>query len=343
MRILLSIEHPAWAHQFHYIIKELEKQGHTVKVVAINKDRDLELLNAFQIKYEVISNTPGNNSYEKALIFLSTTISIFFISLKFRPDLYIGRASPMITINNFILRKKHVVFDDSEPSKFLLLLCKLFSNIIITPKYFSLDLGKKQVRIDSYKELFYLHPKYFHPKPDILNYLNIKKGERLILVRFVSWTAHHDTGQHGIISKSELIHKLEKYGKVFISSEKPLTNELEKYKLKVPIERIHDVLSYADIFISDSQTMTTEAAMLGTPAIRCNSFVGKKDMSNFNELEKRYKLIYNVNNEKDIIKITSNLLNDSDLKSEWNLKRNKLLVDKIDPTKFFLDTINKYL
>jgi predicted glycosyltransferase len=39
--------------------------------------------------------------------------------------------------------------------------------------------------------------------------------------------------------------------------------------------------------------MTTEAAVLGTPAIRCNSFVGKRDMGNFIELEKKYGLIFN--------------------------------------------------
>ena len=30
MKILISIEHPAWAHQFKYLIRELEKRRHIV-------------------------------------------------------------------------------------------------------------------------------------------------------------------------------------------------------------------------------------------------------------------------------------------------------------------------
>ena len=96
MKILLSIEHPAWAHQFKYMIKELENKGHIIKDVAINKDSDLELLDIFNIQYEVISNTSGKNIVEKGFIFLKTTYKIFKASLKFKPDVYIGRASPMM-------------------------------------------------------------------------------------------------------------------------------------------------------------------------------------------------------------------------------------------------------
>lgn len=42
MRVLISISHPAWAHQFHNIIKLLEQKGHSVKVLVIKKDRDWE-------------------------------------------------------------------------------------------------------------------------------------------------------------------------------------------------------------------------------------------------------------------------------------------------------------
>jgi len=98
MKIIISIEHPAWAHQFKYIIKELQNKGHEVKVLAINKDRDLELLDAFNIDYEIISNYSGKNFFEKCFIFLNTTLNIFLICRKFKPNIFIGRASPMMAI-----------------------------------------------------------------------------------------------------------------------------------------------------------------------------------------------------------------------------------------------------
>ena len=59
MRVLISISHPAWAHQFHNIIKLLEQKGHSVKVLVIKKDRDWEVLDEYGIKYKIIGSTAG--------------------------------------------------------------------------------------------------------------------------------------------------------------------------------------------------------------------------------------------------------------------------------------------
>ena len=54
-----------------------------------------------------------------------------------------------------------------------------------------------------------------------------------------------------------------------------LTEDLKEYRLSIDPKDIHHILFFADIFISDSQTMTAEAAVLGTPSIRYNDFVGR--------------------------------------------------------------------
>jgi len=59
----------------------------------------------------------------------------------------------------------------------------------------------------------------------------------------------------------------------------------------LPVEAIHDLLAFADCYVGDSQTMATEAALLGTPAVRTSAFVGDDDMSNFRELETEYGLL----------------------------------------------------
>lgn len=341
MKIILSVEHPAWVHQFKYVIENLKRQGHEVKVVAIKKDVTIDLLNAYNIPYELISESSGKGILEKGLIFLRTTWEIFKICTESKPDIFIGRASPMMAINSFLFRKPHIVFEDSEPSRFCLYICKLFSDIIITPRCFTKRLGEKQILVNANKELFYLHPEYFYPSPQVLEMLGLKENDKFIVARFVAWDAHHDVGQHGIKDKVGVIKSLEKYGPIFISSEGTLPAELKQYQIAIPPEKIHDVLSFATLFFSDSQTMTTEAALLGTPAIRCNSFVGSNDMGNFIDLEK-HGLIFNYPDVEDAITKAQELLSFEDVKAVWRERTNSYLKEKIDITSFMVTLIESY-
>ena len=47
-------------------------------------------------------------------------------------------------------------------------------------------------------ELCYLHPNYFTPDPHVLNMLGVKRNEKYVILRFVSWDASHDIGQTGL-------------------------------------------------------------------------------------------------------------------------------------------------
>jgi uncharacterized protein len=342
MRILLSVEHPAWAHQFRYLIRALEDKGHIIKVVAINKDRDLELLDIFGIPYEIISHSSGNTTFQKAWIFCRTTLKIWLIARKFDPDLFFGRASPMMAINSFLHRKPHIVFEDTEPASFSLEICKLFSCVILTPRHFNKDLGRKHIRIDTFKELFYLHPHYFHPDPTILDDLKINPDERYLVFRFVSMTAHHDFGHHGILDPVKFVLTMNKYAKIFITSEKTLPKELEQYQLTTSFEKIHEVLYFSSLFISDSGTMTTEASVLGIPAIWCNSFVGTYAMGNFIELENDYGMIFCFRDQTSAEEKAIAWVHHPGLKEEWRVKRERLLKDKIDATKFFTWFIEQF-
>lgn len=344
MKILLSIEHPAWVHQFRYVIRGLEEKGHTVKVVAIKKDLDLKLLDIFNIKYDVISNTAGKTFIDKGFIFLKTTWKIFWFCWKFKPDIFIGRPSPMMAINSFLFRKKHIVFEDTENSHFCAALAKLFSDVIFTPTCFKKNLGRKQYRIDAYKELFYLHPDYFTPDPNVLSELGLAPEEKYAILRFSAWESHHDRGLKGLSlhEKCRLVAELEKYARVFISSESPLSGEFEKYSLTTPLGEIHNLLYYAALFISDGATMATESAVLGTPTIRISPYVGPDDMGNFCELEDKYELIYNYRGLEQAIQKILELFHRNDTRQEWRKKREKMLAEKINATQFMVDFIDNY-
>ena len=133
-----------------------------------------------------------------------------------------------------------------------------------------------------------------------------------MLLRFVSWSASHDVGQHGIRNKIDLVKKLEKYGRVFISSEETLPSELREYSLKLSPEKIHDVLYFAHLYLGEGGTMATEAALLGTPALFVSSLAGT--MGNFIELEKKYGLMYSYKDPDRAVDHAIELLHQNKLK-----------------------------
>ena len=100
--------------------------------------------------------------------------------------------------------------------------------------------------------------------------MNIEPNTRYAIVRFVKWDAWHDTklvGGFSLEQKRALIHKLAERIKVFVSSETELPEDLEPYRIHIPIERMHDVQAAAALFVGESATMASESVVLGTPAI----------------------------------------------------------------------------
>ncbi|MCQ1539537.1 DUF354 domain-containing protein [Methanocalculus taiwanensis] len=342
MRLLLSVEHPAWVHQFRYLIKELTNKGHEIKVVAIRKDVTCELLDYFDIPYEIISETSGKNFVEKGYVFFNTLAKIFNISREFKPDMYIGRYSPMMAINSFLFRKPHIIYEDTEHALFCLAICRLFSNVIVTSTSFTKDLGSKQLKIEAYKELFYLHPNYFSPNNQILKEINVDENQRFIIVRFVAWDAHHDIGQHGISDKIGLVKELENYGRVIITSEGVLPTELEEYRMRVSPEKLHDLLYYATLYVGEGSTTASECAVLGTHAIYVNTL----RLGYINEEEEKYKLVYTFSDpftmEEGVLEKAQELLRDPDLQAKGKVKRERLLADKIDVTAFMVWFVENY-
>ena len=196
------------------------------------------------------------------------------------------------------------------------------------------DYGKKHIRFNGYKELAYLHPKWFKEEKDVLKELDIKKNEPYFLLRIVSWEASHDVGYKGISKEelSKLIKILEEHGRVLLSSESK-DKSFEEYQIKVHPAKIHTIMAHSSLYIGEGATMATETAVLGNPSIYISPLVGT--MGNFIELEK-YGLLYSYKTiEESFEKIQSIL--ESDFKKEWKERKNKMLEEKIDVSKFMID------
>ena len=339
MKIVVDINHPAHVHFFKNFIWEMEERGHQVVITASQKDLAYNLLQKYGFTY-IPLGCYGSSLVKKVANVPILDLKMYRMIKYFDPDLFLGFGSIRTAHVSKIMRKPCINFDDDEYSYPYY---HFFADAICGFSGFKIA-GPKVIKINGFKEIAYLHPNHFKPNPAILETSGISPNEKFTLVRFVSWNAFHDVGKKGFdaTSKINLIKELSEYLSVFISSEAPLPNELEKYRQPIPPENIHDLLHYATLLVSDSQTMTTEAAVLGTPAVRSNSFVGKNDMGNFIELEKNYNLIFNCESEETALKAAVRILDMPDAKGEWAKKREKLLGDKIDVTAFMVWFVENY-
>ena len=174
------------------------------------------------------------------------------------------------------------------------------------------------------------------------------RGEKFIIVRFISWAASHDTSLHGIQRGKEIdfIKSLEQYGRVFITSERPLSDNLEKYRVNSTPEDMHSLLYYADLYIGEGGTMAAEAAVLGTPSIHVEANadgVATGSLSgNFREFRDRYGLLYFFADQDEAFSKAVELLENSQTKQEWKKKRENLVKDKVDVTAWMTDFVENY-
>lgn len=341
MKILICVNHPAHVHLFKNFIWRMQEKGHTFNIVARDKESTIDLLEKFGFSYILISKaetTPIGFAREA----IKRAWKIRSIIRESRSELVLSQMDPSPAIAAKIMGVPYVCLADSEPAKLILRSTVPLSRAVLTPSSFRMNLGWRQINYRGYKELAYLHPNVFKPDISVLKEIGLSINDPYFILRFVSWSAHHDVGEKGIQNKFEIVNRLEKFGHVFISSESQLNGGLKQYKLDISPEKMHDVLFYANLLFCDSQTMATEAAILGTPVVRCNSFAGGGDMGNFIELEKKYNLIYNFNDEKKAIDCAESLLKKPNLKQEWVEKKNVLISDKIDVTSFMIWLIENY-
>lgn len=341
MRIMIGVGHPKHVHIWKNVINNLVDDGHEVKIVARDKDITLHLLDAYGFDYVVVGKNYRNLAKKVYGIF-ETDFKLFKIVKGFKPDITV-MGTPYLAHISKLLGIPHITLLDTEHAGIAYRLTYPFTDVICTPSCFGRKINStKHVVFDGYFELAYLHPNYFTPDPSVLEDVGLSEDDQFIIIRFVAWAASHDIGDMGFSNKKEVVKVLEQYGKVFITSEIELPSELEKYRIKILPERIHHLIYYADLFIGESAPMSTESAILGTPAI----FVSTSRRGYTDELESKYDLLYTLsdprNAQEKSLEMAIELLKDKDAKKKWQKKRENLINKKIDVTKFMTEFIENY-
>jgi len=331
MKILIDIGHPAHVHYYKNFIRIMESKGHSFFVTARDRECVKELLNYEDINF--VSRGKGAKSTTGRIYYLTkATMLILLYSLRFKPDILLGHGSIYAALAAMMIGKPCVLTSDTDSTKVHKQLIKIIS-VLLSPSCFRYKYGVKHILFDGFMEMMYLHPNYFNTNRDLIeNYLpnNSKKN---VLMRFVSWDAYHDKNISGLPNdlKKKLVETLEPHCNIFISSENKMDNYLEKHRIKIPPYLMHSFINCMDMFIGESATMTSEAALLGVPAIYYDCY-GR----GYTDEEEKYGLVYNYRCTDGLIEQATKLSLSPNLKKSKfrNLKR--LLKNKIDPTAFLV-------
>jgi predicted glycosyltransferase len=344
MKYLFFTNTPAHVHMYKNAIRELSQSGHDVKTLGRDYGCTVQLLDYFDLDYELYGRC------ETSKYSLLRELPIHYTNIirkvrSFTPDLIFGIGAYAAHAGG-VSRTPVVTIFDSEPTSVDHMISKPFTNALITPEAFEKNLGEKHYTFNGFKETAYIHPSIFDSaQNEIRNALQLELGEPYVIIRFNAFGSHHDVGRSGFDpgQKKELIDTLAEYAEVFVSDEGGELDfaEVAGRKFELHPAKMHDALAEAELLIADTQTMVTEAALLGTPAIRSNSFVGESDMGNFKDLEE-HGLIHNEKDFSTVLERSSEILEDSGAKQRWEARRNEYLKDKVNLTQLIVDISNEF-
>ena len=339
MNIIIDICHPGQVHLFKNLIHELKRSGHKVVVTIKEIPVAIKLLESYGIEFEFIGGK-SDSLIGKTINQFKYNNRVRSIMNKNQSELGIGSSVTLTYLSKYS-RIKSILLDDDDDivEPYIAKFVHPFADLLLSPNALIHNRkARRTIFYPGYHELAYLHPNRFKPDIRVLNKVGVAQNERFFILRFNAFKAHHDKGHKGldIQQKRHFIDTLSKRGRVFISTERDIDPEFKSYAIALPPEDIHSFIYYASMFIGDSQTMVSESAVLGTPAIKCNTFAG--NLSVPNEIEKKYQLCYSYQPDDFglLINKVHELLELQDLKKLWRKRLDILLNDKIDVTSFML-------
>ncbi|MGZ6974612.1 MAG: DUF354 domain-containing protein [Acidimicrobiia bacterium] len=335
MRVLIDILHPAHVHFYRNFYDVMSGRGHELCITARDKDRSVDLLEQYGLPYEQIS-VQKSGSVGMVVEMTQRTGALMKVMQRFQPDVMTGIMGPSIALAGAIRRVPSVVFYDTEFARQTNWFTYPLAYSVVTPDCYQGKVRGTHVRYAGYHELAYLHPNRFQPDPGKLAAFGVSPDERYSIVRFVSWQAVHDRRETGFsgTQKRDLVAMLERHGRVLISSEAALPDDLARYEVKGPVEDIHHLLAHAQLIVGESATMSSEAAVLGVPAV----MIATTGRGYTDDEERRYGLVRHFTEDQyDRAVTTVEKLFAESPRELGALARQRLLDDKIDVTQWMVD------
>lgn len=330
--IALFPNHPAQIWFLLPIARNLEKQANVIWFLR-DKDVSLDLADSLGLDYRTVSIAKTGLTANGIELFINIFKCVYY-TLRYNINLWVTKYG-CGNIAAWLCRRESVSFNDDD-ADIVPLIAKTsypFAKFVMVPEAIRMKgYENKAFRYRSVHELAYLHPENFTFDPHRLQALGLDDRSRFCLIRLSALKAHHDLGVRGISQKTLRkvidICKQEQI-RVFISSEKALSEEFQAYAVQGKVDIIHHLLAKAEFLLSDSQSMSSEACVLGTFSIQVSDFKGKLSVI---ELLSSYGLSKSfVSEEQD--KVVDEVIKclQGRYKEAIAVARQKLLEDLINP------------
>ncbi|MCP5352408.1 MAG: hypothetical protein H6926_04360 [Chromatiales bacterium] len=341
LRVAFLPAHPSQLWMLRAVADHLAGRAEPVWILR-DKDVLLALADHFGLAYRVLSKA-SPNLFRAAFMLLTDTLRVWRLSKREHLDAWVTKYGP----GNLGARLRGLPTlsfndDDADVVPLVAWTSYPFAHRVLATRW--TRMGRFEpgaIHYPGFHELFYLHPNRFSPDPAIRGELGLGSDEPFALIRLSALTAHHDVGVRGVDDSllAEIVRRCANHRvRPVISGERPLSGEFEPYRFRIPAHRIHHALAAATLFVGDSQTMTAEAAVLGTPALRLNDFVGR--IGYLAELERRALAFgYRPDQTDALLAHIESLLTRGDAHDEFARRRARLLAECPDPVPWFAEQI----
>ncbi len=339
MRLLFDVLHPAHVHFFRRLAEVARDEGGEVLFTARQKDVTLELLEAYDLPFKVLSRI-GGGALGLARELATRCWRLGHEVRAFRPDLMLGIMGPVIAPVGRAMGVPSWVFYDTETAtltnRYVYRLC---DRLYVPEAYRGATRGNV-IRYPGYHELAYLHPSRFQVDRTIRQEAGLSVDEPFAVVRIVSWEASHDVGDSGFSDPVAFVQWLSKRVRVVVSGERGVPAALASFALSLPPHRIHHLLAEADLYVGEGATMAAEAAELGTPAI----FVHTAQLGYMLELEHRFQLLWNTPSQTIAQRHAAELLADLPAtRRTFAERRERMLRERIDVGEWMVQQVREAL
>jgi len=344
MKIGIFLGHPAHFYIFKNVLIAFDKKGVDYSIVIKKKDLLEDILKISGYTYTIIREGRSDSKLGMLYSVLKMESGMVRFISKNKINLLIGSS---LSFAGRVISRINVVAVSEDDAIVVPNYAKLvypFANNVLSPVV--CDNGKwnrKSVKYQSYHELAYLHPNHFTPDSKVVEKY-FPAYTPYFIIRFAKLNAYHDIGIKGIntVIAQNIIDILKPHGDIYITSERELEPQFERYRIKINPLDMHHVMAFAQIYIGDSQTMAAESGVLGVPFVRFNDFVGR--IGYLNELEDVYKLGYGIktNELEKLYSTIRELINMKDRTAIFAERRAKMLSEKIDYAQFLTWFIENY-
>ncbi|MBO3799705.1 MAG: DUF354 domain-containing protein [Candidatus Brockarchaeota archaeon] len=278
-RITIDVLTPKQALLFGKVKERLEKKGCETYIISREY---IELTNIFKlsrIKPIIIGRHGGRDLYNKLVSSLERTLMLSKILRKLSPDTVLSFSSPEAARASFGLNIPHISVNDSPHSLYVAKLTIPLSRKLLTPRIVGkkawLDYGISKENIVTYNSLdpvAWLRD--FAPNKNVLRKYDLSEGEYIVYRPEEYEASYLDSKNLTLetVSKVYFREKSLRSMKLVIVPryERKTYQKILRDGDAVILEHGEDtrsVLFYSKCFIGAGGTMSTEAVLMGVPAI----------------------------------------------------------------------------